>query len=192
MARYATVLFALFVIIAASACDDTDQGRPTDRNHGSSETAGRARQAPVVDCSAAILNRVDPRWRHRSVVRGNIGLYGNAADIDTAARWGVGAYWTKIPVILAGHAEATLRVASRDRDRVGLTYGPSASSPATLNDGARGLTSAPRTVRFVPCANRPTTAWPGGLVLADRNPVSFRVRVDGRRWRSLTLPPLRR
>jgi hypothetical protein len=82
-------------------------------------------------------------------------------------------------VILAGHRPATLRVPSRDRERVGLTYGPGA---------AHRLAAAARQVRFLPCQDRATTAWPGGLALADRKGVTLQVRVAGRAWRSLRLP----
>jgi hypothetical protein len=133
--------------------------------------------------------RVDPRWRSRSVVRGPLGLYGHPLDIRKADRWGPSAFWTKIPVILAGQRPVTLKVASRDRHRVGLTYGPGPSSPASSRNGARGLAAAPRAVRFVSCPRRAVTAWPGGLALADRQPrIRFEVRVEGQGWRSLSLP----
>jgi hypothetical protein len=68
--------------------------------------------------AAAITSRVDPLWRTKSVVRGRVGIYGGGTDIRTADPLGQSAFWTKIPVIVAGR--------------------------------------------------RPTTAWPGGLALADR------------------------
>jgi hypothetical protein len=157
---------ALCVLAALSACDDAD-------------VASRGSASPgTVDCSAAITSRVDARWRGKSVVRGPFGLYGDATDIRRAERRGR-TFWTKVPVILAGHRPATLRVPSHDRHRIGLTYGPSRS---------HGLAAAPRRLRFMPCRDRATTAWPGGLALADRRGVTLQVRLDGRPWRSLRLP----
>jgi hypothetical protein len=142
---------------------------------------------PTVGCGAAITDRVDPRWRAKSVTRGDFGLYANAADIRTADRWGA-VFWTKIPVIVAGQRAATLRVPARNRERIGLTYGPNVASPATSRRGDLGLATAPREVRFEPCADRATAAWPGGLALADRGTVNLEVRFDGGDWRALRIP----
>jgi hypothetical protein len=189
MARFGLCLLALCVM-AISACDD-DTEVESDRHRGDLITRAAPDQSastPTVGCSAAITSRVDPRWRSRSVVRGPLGLYGHPLDIRKADRWGPSAFWTKIPVILAGQRPVTLRVASRDRHRVGLTYGPGPSSPASSRNGARGLAAAPRAVRFASCPRRAVTAWPG-LALADRQPrIRFEVRVEGQGWRSLSLP----
>jgi hypothetical protein len=178
-------------VIASSACDD-EKVVDSERRRGE-VPAGAApypsASIPTVGCSAAITSRVDPRWRSRSVVRGPLGVYGDPVDIRQADRWGPSAFWTKIPVLLAGQRPVTLRVASRDRDRVGLTYGRGPSSRASSRTGARGLAAAPRAVRFVPCPGQAVTAWPGGLALADRQPrVRFEVRVEGQGWRSLSIP----
>jgi hypothetical protein len=168
--------------VAGSGCDDGDS-----RARDSTIRSGTAASAQV-GCSAAITNRTDPRWRRKSVVRGRVAVYGGGTDIRTADRWGRSAFWTKIPVIVAGHRPATVRISPRDRDRVGLTYGPGPSTPASSRDGARGLASAPREMRFVPCQDRGTTAWPGGLALADRRGVTLQVRTAGQPWRSLSIP----
>jgi hypothetical protein len=190
MARSGLYLLMLCVV-AGSACDD-ETGVDSERRRGEVPTGaapGWSASIPTVGCSAAITSPVDPRWRSRSVVRGPLGVYGDPVDIRQADRWGPSAFWTKIPVLLAGQRPVTLRVASRDRDRVGLTYGPGPSSPASSRNGARGLAEAPRAVRFVPCRGQAETAWPGGLALADRQPrVRFEVRVEGQGWRSLNIP----
>jgi hypothetical protein len=189
MARLAVGALALWLIAAVSACDDaqTPGGATPNRTTTQEGQDGSASMA-IVDCSAAILDRVDPRWRSRSITRGSFGLYGNARDIRTADRWGRSGFWTKIPVIVDGDRPATLRVSSRDRPRVGLTYGPTAPSPASSDNGTRGLAEAPRAIRFVPCQNRTPTGWSGGLVLADRDRVRFKVRLDGQPWRSISIP----
>jgi hypothetical protein len=166
--------------MAVSACDE---GEPP-----TGAAPDRSTSIPTVGCSAAISSRVDPSWRSKSVVRGPLGIYGDPLDIRQAVRWGPSAFWTKIPVLVAGQRSVTLRVAPRDRDRVGLTYGPRTSSPARSRNGTRGLAAAPRAMRFVACQDRSVTAWAGGLALADRRPrVSLEVRVEGRGWRSLTI-----
>lgn len=169
-------------LVAGSGCDDGDSGA-----RDSTIRSGPAASAQV-GCSAAITDRVAPSWRSKSVVRGRVGLYGAAADIRTADPWGRSAFWTKIPVIVAGHRPVTVRISAPDRDRVGLTYGPGPSTPASSRDGARGLAAAPREMRFVPCQDRATTAWPGGLALADRRGVTLQVRLSGQPWRSLSIP----
>jgi hypothetical protein len=186
MARMA-VLALVLGACAMTACDD----RPVVNDSEQVKTVSRGGQhgarIPSVGCSAAITSRVDPRWRKRSAVVGRFGLYGDAADIRTAEPWGRSAFWTKIPVIVDGRRPVTLRVTSEDRHRVGLTYTESASSPATSRDGRRGLATAPRATRFKPCRDRSPTAWPGGLVLASRSTVRFEVRLEGKRWRRVTI-----
>jgi hypothetical protein len=171
-------------LAAGSGCDDAGS---TARD-STFRTARTGPDAPLsVGCSAAITSRVDPRWRMRSVVAGRVGLYGTR-DIRKAHPWGRSAFWTKIPVIVAGHRPATVRIRARDRHRIGLTYGPRPSTPASSRNGARGLAAAPREVRFLPCRDRVTTAWPGGLALADRRGVTLQVRLAGQPWRSLSIP----
>jgi hypothetical protein len=186
MTRATVCALAAGAIAAVSACDG---GEVTGAGAGDAERGSeRPTATPTVTCSAAVLSRVDPGWRSRSVVSGGLGLYANATDVRTADRWGRSALWTKVPVIVDEHSPATLAVAPRDAHRVGLTYGPDALSPGTSDDGARGLARAPRSMRFVPCPDRSPVAWAGGLALADRRlPVRFRVRVDGGPWRRLTL-----
>jgi hypothetical protein len=190
MARFELCLLVLCVV-AISACDDV-AGVESDHQRGDVTTrAGPDRSASTstVGCSAAVTSPVDPKWRSRSVVRGPLGLWGDSLDIREAERWGRSAFWTKVPVIVAGQRQVTLRVSSRDRPGVGLTYGPRPSSPASSRNGARGLAAAPRVVRFVPCPRRSVTAWPGGLALADRRPsIRFEVRAQGQGWRSLSIP----
>jgi hypothetical protein len=187
MARSAVWALALCVVAAASACDEAEVASDTSRGSTRHENRGGSTDYSVVGCGAAIVDRVDPDWRRRSIVRGAFGLYGNGADLRTADPWGDSAYWTKIPVVLAAHRAATLRVSRRDRDRVRLTYGERSPSPGSTERGARGLAAARHEVRFEPCLDRAATAWPGGIALADRKPVHLEVRFAGQGWRSLTI-----
>jgi hypothetical protein len=181
VSRCVVSLSVAWAFAAGSGCDDGESERdPAAR--------GRPDSSIRVGCPAAITNRVDPKWREKSVVRGRVGVYGDGTDIRSAELWGKSAFWTKIPVIVAGHRPATIRIPARDRHRVGLTFGPRPSTPASSRDGAGGLAAAPRQVRFLPCQDRATTAWPGGLALADRRGVTLRVRVDGQPWRALSIP----
>jgi hypothetical protein len=190
MARFELCLVVL-CLMAVSACDDL-AGVESDRQRGNLTTRAapvRSASTSTVGCSAAITSRVDPKWRSRSVVRGPLGLWGDSLDIREADRWGRSTFWTKVPVILAGQRPVTLRVAPRDRARVGLTYGPRPLSPASSRTALEGLAAAPRALRFVPCPRRPVTAWPGGFALADRRPrIGFEVRAQGQGWRSLSIP----
>jgi hypothetical protein len=182
VSRVVLYVSALCALAAGSGCEDGDSGTRV-----STIGAGPAAAAKV-GCPAAIADHVDQSWSSKSVVRGRVGLYGDATDVRTADRWGRSAFWTKIPVIVAGHRPVTIRIVARDRHRVGLTYGPGPATPASSRDGARGLASAPREVRFLPCRDRATTAWPGGLALADRLGVTLQVRVDGQPWKALSIP----
>jgi hypothetical protein len=188
MRRLARLVLCVSVPCALAAGSGCDDGGSKARD-STSRTARAGPDAPLrVDCSAAITNRVDPRWRTRSVVRGRVGLYGDATNIRKAHPWGRSAFWTKIPVIVAGHRPVTVRIPAPDRHRIGLTYGPRPSTPASSSNGDRGLAAAPREVRFLPCRDRATTAWPGGLALADRRGVALQVRLAGQPWRLLSIP----
>jgi hypothetical protein len=181
MRRFVLCVSVGCAFAAGPGCDDGE----SERDPGA---RGRPDSSVRVGCAAAITSRVEPSWRSRSVVSGRVGLYGDGTDLRKAYPWGKSAFWTKIPVIVAGNRLATLRIPARHRHRVGLTYGPRPSTPASTPDGARGLAAAPREVRFLPCQDRATTAWPGGLALADRRGVTVQVRVDGQAWRALSIP----
>jgi hypothetical protein len=52
---------------------------------------------------------------------------------------------------------------------VGLLYGPSLS--------VNSVKGAATQVTFKPCPDKPRTTWPGGLALADRQPITLEVVV---------------
>jgi pimeloyl-ACP methyl ester carboxylesterase len=121
----------------------------------------------TVDCeSNRLAGPGDPDWRKRSTVVGRFGLYGPGRDFDTASRMG-SAYVTKIPAIVEGRRAVTLRVPRAEEGQVGLIYGP-IRSVAAVGDAATRVT-------FEPCPDRVRTVWPGGLALADRDPVRLEV-----------------
>jgi hypothetical protein len=74
-----------------------------------------------------------------------------------------------------------LRVPEREQGQVGLLWGR-----AALAGGRRRVGEAFSRVVFTPCQDKPRTVWPGGLLLADRHPVTLRV-ISGHRSRTLRI-----
>lgn len=73
-----------------------------------------------------------------------------------------------IAATVLGTDPVTVSVPPEDRDSVGLLYGSS-----------RGYTEPLASVDFEPCPDQAGTSWPGGLVVADRGPVTLLVEEDG-------------
>ena len=148
---------------------------------GDDPTTGTAAAAAPVDmrtiasCREAALGNGDDRWRRRSATAGPFGLYGPGRDFRhkrVVFEHDNGYLGVKIPAFVAGQRAVTVTVRERFRDRVGLDFGDLWS--------ANTIAKANTEVSFRPCRDRPRTAWPGGLVLADRRPVVFTVQVEGR------------
>jgi hypothetical protein len=177
MGRALTALAALATALAPG-CDE-EQTRK--------RTAASVRTVPTVDCSDAITDPVDRRWRSKSIVRGPLGVYGTTPHVASAQPWGRRAFLTKVPFVVAGRVPVTVRVAVRDRARVGLLYGARRQVFDGPANGARALATAPRALRLSPCSDRRLTAWPGELVLRDRSAVHLSVEVKGEPRRKLRL-----
>ena len=73
-------------------------------------------------------------------------------------------FTSKIPVVVRGARAVTVSVPERLAGRLVMTYGGTGLS--------RGIT-------FVPCAGRPATFYPGGLLFTRRESISLLVRVEG-------------
>ena len=103
-----------------------------------------------------------------STVGGPLGLMGGGRDFSRATALGPNTLETKIPAIVAGKKRAVLFVPTAERKRVGLLWGRSALAGDTQRIG-----DAFERVVFAPCQDQPRTVWPGGLLLADRRPVTL-------------------
>jgi len=129
---------------------------------------------------------VDPAWRRRSTIFGTwsnlpdrVGFYGPGRDFRSATPARRGVLQAKLPVIVRGHRPVTVHIRREDRGRAALTYGP-ARDRGTLGGGAP-------IVRFVPCADRSVTAWPGALLLASRAPLTLWIATRPGRGGPLTV-----
>jgi hypothetical protein len=87
----------------------------------------------------------------------------------------VGAHWnppakrfsSKVPVVIVGADPVTVRVPDRLLGRLVLTYG---------GPGRREMSSQ---ITFVPCAAKPATFFPGGVLFTRREPISLLVQPQG-------------
>ena len=74
---------------------------------------------------------------------------------------------SKVPVVIDGAEPVVVSVPARLSGRLALVYGGASS---------RGLSER---VTFVPCAARPATFFPGGLLFTRREPISLLVQPAG-------------
>jgi hypothetical protein len=120
--------------------------------------------------------RLDPRWRETSTVVGNFGFYGIVNFMDYAWRPRKDAdLQFKLPVIIEGHAEATVWVPAHLRDRVAIIL---SDVPRRGPGNTYRVDDGHQRVRFEPCADQPWSAWVAGLALADRRESALEVRVE--------------
>ena len=109
--------------------------------------------------------------RRRSPVRS--ASFGGGRDFSRARRIGPGTLRDQDPGDRRGSPDGwccACRRASRER------WGCCGAGPRSLAGSARVDDGFDRIV-FVPCAEKPRTVWPGGLLLASRKRVSLRVSV---------------
>ncbi len=74
---------------------------------------------------------------------------------------------SKVPVVVGGQRAVTVSVPERLGGRLAMVYGGA---------GRRGFAEA---VTFVPCAGRPATFFPGGMLFTRREPISLLVQPEG-------------
>lgn len=135
-------------------------------------------RSTTAGCQSAIIGSGRPGYRSQSTVAGPLALFGAGRDFSRSNRVGPGTFETKIPAIVAGKKRTVLLVPADERDQVGLIWGHEAGklSPNRVRDGFGRVT-------FVPCTDKPRTVWPGGLLMADRNPVRLVVIYGKRRYK---------
>ena len=74
---------------------------------------------------------------------------------------------SKVPVVIVGAEPVVVSVPARLSGRLALVYGGSSN---------RGLSEQ---VTFVPCAARPATFFPGGILFTRREPITVLVQSTG-------------
>jgi pimeloyl-ACP methyl ester carboxylesterase len=129
-------------------------------------------------CQSATIGSGTPDWRKKSAVAGPLGLFGAGRDFSNATRIGPGTLQTKIPAFVAESRRTALVVPAAERGRIGLLWGH-----AAVAGNIRRIGDAFGRVVFAPCVDKPRTVWPGGLLLADRSPVTLTVISDRHRFR---------
>ena len=137
--------------------------------------SGTSFRSAVAKCGSAIIGPGRPDWRSRSAVAGPFGLYGGGRDFSEARPVAAETLETKIPALVEGHGRVVLRVPPSEQGEVGLLWGR-----AALAGGQRRVEDGFDRIVFLPCADKPRTVWPGGLLLASRKRVTLRVESGGR------------
>jgi pimeloyl-ACP methyl ester carboxylesterase len=137
--------------------------------------SGTSLRSVVTQCDAVTIGPGPSDWRRQAAVAGPFGLFGSGRDFTRADRIGPGTFETKIPAIVEGHRRVVLSVPNSEQEEVGLLWGPTA-----LRGGQHRVDDGFDRIVFVPCAEKPRTVWPGGLLLASRKRISLRVSVAGR------------
>jgi len=163
--RRGELLLGLVVVLTLMGCgvdgQDTPEPEPTTAD-------------VVARCTKAMGGSNPPAWREEATVAGPFGLFGVGRDFQGLGvrRTSRGFFLAKIPAVLDGHKSVILRVPSESIGEVGLGYGG-------FNE-PRSVEGAASSVQFKPCTDKPTTSWPGGLILVNRRPVTLVVELpDG-------------
>jgi len=134
----------------------------------------------VASCSEAATGS-SPNWRQGATTVGSFGLAGPGRDFHWSGvqRQKSGQYISKVPAVANGTTPVLLRVPRSERGRVGLDYGD-LWTVHSINDAQSAVT-------FRPCRDRPNTAWPGGLALKNRRPITLEVEIGGGQTGSLQI-----
>lgn len=98
-----------------------------------------------------------------------VGPFRMAGRGELAAHWNPATkrFSSKVPVVVLGTRAVTVRVPERLSGRLVLTHGGA---------GRRGFAEE---ITFVPCAGRPATFFPGGMLFTRREPISLLIQPEG-------------
>ncbi len=121
----------------------------------------------VRDCDVTFDGPGPPDWRKHSLWIGPFGLAGprHGPDFDESSHDG-GLLIVKTPTMVAGHRPVTISIPEAERYRAGIL----------------GVHPRPAyaSVTYVPCDDKPRTAFAAGFLLRGRRPVTLLVQVgDG-------------
>lgn len=164
--------------VALAACGSSDRGsapkedaatQPAGAAEGRLTTEGAAR------CARAMLGSGARPPAGEATVASSFALIGPGRDFHGFAirRRQNGLLTAKIPAMVEGAEPVTVMVPDHLTDKVGLDYGD-------FNE-AKSIREAATSIRFEPCAGQRRTTWPGGLILASREPIALTVVLgDGR------------
>jgi hypothetical protein len=146
--------------------------------------SGAGTESNVAACSKAINGSGKASWRGESVVAGPVGVA--KAPLGQMWRAPNGFLYAKVPLLLEGKQAVTVSVPRSLRKRVFLYYGRIEGRDGKVTSsfaGARGYGET----EFQPCADKPRTAWPGGLRIKGTAPVHLLVQ-QGRGAEPIPLP----
>ncbi|HET7445894.1 MAG TPA: hypothetical protein VFJ57_14685 [Solirubrobacterales bacterium] len=131
--------------------------------------------ANVAPCEKAVLGHGPPGWRARAIVAGPVGVFKHPLTQMSPTGNGLVA---KMPILVEGQTPVTVRVPPRLHGRVFLYYGNLLDRDGHPSTGFANTRGEEET-KFVPCAGRPRTPWPGGIRVKGTAPVQLTVAVDG-------------
>lgn len=130
----------------------------------------------VAKCDKAIIGSGPADWRLHSATAGPVGVWKPALG----KMWESGGQlYTKMGLLIAGHAAVKVSVPPALRKRVFLYYGryrDRSGHPTTLFTNAPGFAA----IEFQPCVDQPRTIWPGGVRVRGTLAVHLTVTVPGR------------
>ncbi len=193
MARRWAVLASMLAVASLIAIVAVGCGDSSADNPDASPTNGANRPSDVLNadpgppvgrpsfgvrkCSGVIVGSNLSNWRQQAIVAGRVGVPRRALDL--AGEYRPGVYGFKVPVLVIGHGEVTLKVPKQLMDRVRLFY----TREQNVVYHGRGDTS----VRFKPCGDKPRTFFDGGIRAIGQEPVSLLVIDKGSAPRILPL-----
>jgi hypothetical protein len=98
-----------------------------------------------------------------------VGTFHMLGSRESGSHWNPATkrFASKVPIVIDGPAPVVVRVPERLAGRLALVY------------GGAGHGSPAAEITFVPCAGRPATFFPGGMIFTRREPISLLVQPAG-------------
>lgn len=135
-----------------------------------------AKGAVTATCADSMRGIGIPLREKPTASLGRFGIFEFVPDFRDLVRHDDSLLKEKAPVGVTPGAPITLKVPTRERNRVALSYRAEQRQHTRL-----------AAVTFEPCPSKERTAWAGGLVLRDRKTVTLLVSIEGGPDRRLVL-----
>ena len=176
--KLATAAIAVLVLLALAGCGSDGGAHPTGPGGSGAQAEPLGHGSVVRDCAGVHFDGRGSRdWRAHSAWIGPFGISEGARAPDfskpTMFRGRDGRYRIKTPTLVEGHRPVRVSISPRDVDHAAILG-------VSIHDVYESVT-------YVPCADRPRTAYPAGFVLRDRRPITLLVAVDGGPARKLVV-----
>lgn len=175
--RWSTLCFittAAILALLAIAVPGGDS-RSSGSTQAKSANSSGLHEMNRADCRQTIIGIGRPGWRKTHIVSGPVAVLKRPLSHINSEANGL---TTKMPLLILGHRSVRISAPRKLRNRVFLYYGIYRDRHGRRTTGfaeAHGHSAT----EFQPCAQKPRSAFPGGVRIRGRKPVRLRIDVEG-------------